>query len=209
MTLSSYLSFVAATVILMAIPGPNVAAVVAASISNGTSAGLRVVLGTASAMVLQLTLVCVGLSSLLAVAGGAFEILRWLGVAYLASLGVRLLLWPGRLATPAEGRRERSDRALVLRGFLVSLTNPKTLLFYGAFFPQFLPAADASGDHSSIAVLTLAVTFLGLAIAMDSIWALLAGWLRPMVREESRVTDRVAGTILLGGALALSITRAK
>lgn len=221
MHLSSYLAFVAATVVLMAIPGPNVAAVMAASIAGGSAAGIRVVMGAATAMLLQLTVVCVGLSSILTVASRGFEALRWAGAAYLAGLGMWMLYRSSRPSRSDSLRHRPSDTTaideerpvpagpLMLRGFLVSLTNPKTLLFFGAFFPQFLPPGGDQAGSRQLAVAALAATFLCIAIIMDSAWALLAGRLRSLVRRESRTPDKVAGALLIGGAIALSATRSK
>jgi len=89
------------------------------------------------------------------------------------------------------------------RGFLVGLTNPKTLLFYGAFFPQFItPAADA-GEQ----LLLLAVTFLAVAIVCDSLWAILAGRLRALLVAHTRLRNRITGGLLVGAGLGLAMAR--
>ncbi len=149
-----YLAFVAATTILMLIPGPNVALIVATSVRGGTRQGLLTVAGTSSAVVVHLALTVVGLAALLGTLGGWFAWVRWIGAAYLVWLGIRQWRAPAPdLGQAAVGLRPRRGRAVFLRGFLVSLTNPKTLLFYGAFFPQFVTAdryrrrpAAARGD---------------------------------------------------------------
>src|SRR6185503_4738205 len=92
MSIELYLAFIAAVVILMAIPGPNVALIVANSVAHGTRFGLLTVLGTSTAMVLQLALTIAGMSALLGNLAWWFEWLRWIGVAYLIYLGLRLWL---------------------------------------------------------------------------------------------------------------------
>src|SRR3990167_4256419 len=106
MTVELHLAFVAACVVLIAIPGPNVALIVANSVAHGVRYGLVTVAGTASAMVLQLALVVLGASTALAVLAGVFDWLSWLGVAYLVWLGGRARRAPpGELAhTQAEAR---------------------------------------------------------------------------------------------------------
>src|SRR5215470_18927841 len=132
-----YLGFVLATTILILIPGPNVSLIMANSIAHGTRYGLLTVIGTSSAIIVQLALTVLGLSATLGILATWFEWVRWIGVAYLLYIGIRQ--WR---AAPVDLTRTRpqprSVRVIALRGFLISLTNPKTLLFYGAFFPQFV-----------------------------------------------------------------------
>jgi homoserine/homoserine lactone efflux protein len=120
-------AFVGATAILMLIPGPNVALIVANSLTFGARAGLVTVAGTSAAMVVQLTIAALGVTALLGALAQAFEILRWIGVAYLVWLGVRAWRAPGK---DLGQTRAVSPRKTFGRGFLVSLTNPKTLAFY-------------------------------------------------------------------------------
>ncbi len=132
-----FLSFVAAVTVLMLIPGPNVALIVANSVAHGARYGLLTVAGTASAMVVQLVFTALGVTGLLQIFGVWFEGLRWMGVCYLVFLGVRLWRAPAVEICPIPPE-PKSARAIYARAFFVSLTNPKTLLFYSAFFPQFL-----------------------------------------------------------------------
>jgi threonine/homoserine/homoserine lactone efflux protein len=170
MSIELYLAFVAATVVLMLIPGPNVAMIVANSVAHGPRYGLVTVAGTGSATVLQLAVTVLGMASLLAALGGWLEWVRWIGVGYLVYLGVRI--WRSApVDLTATGAEPRRARAIFARGFLVSLANPKTLLFYGAFLPQFV--APEAGVGWQLAVLS--VTVLAVAVLVDSGWALLAG----------------------------------
>ena len=200
--LELYLGFVAATVILMLIPGPNVALIVANSVAHGPRYGLLTVAGTASAMVVQLALTALGMTAAMAVLAGWFEWLRWLGVAYLVYLGVKT--WrakPANLAAFAP--QPRAWRAIYLRGFLVSLTNPKTLLFYGAFLPQFVvPYADPV-----MQMMLLSATFLVSAVLLDGGWALLAGRLRPVLAVHGKLRNRISGGFLFGAGLGLALAR--
>ncbi len=129
-----YVAFVLATVILMLIPGPNVSVIVANSVSHGTRYGMLALAGTASATLVQLTLVGFGMAAAMSALADWFGLIRWAGVAYLIVLGIRQ--WRAPVAAPGEAdARPRSLRAIWLRGLVVAATNPKTLLFYGAFFP--------------------------------------------------------------------------
>jgi threonine/homoserine/homoserine lactone efflux protein len=200
MPVELYLGFVLASVILILIPGPNVSLIVANSIAYGTRYGLLTVAGTSSAIVLQLALTALGLTATLRLLAGWFEWVRWVGVAYLLFLGIRQ--W---FAAPVDLTRvrpqPRSFRAIALRGFLISLTNPKTLLFYGAFFPQFL-SHDAP-IAPQVALLSL--TFFVIAAGLDSGWALLAGRVRGVLAIRGRLRNRLSGGFLIGAGIGLAL----
>ena len=138
---------------------------------------------------------------ILASAGRMFEVLRWAGIAYLLLLGCRALR--ARPEPPQSSSQVRCARAAFLRGFAVSLTNPKTLLFYGAFLPQFLdPRRDVS-----LQLLLLSATFLLVAATLDCGWALLAGRLRGVLSLRPRLRNRLAGASLIGAAAGLALMR--
>jgi homoserine/homoserine lactone efflux protein len=202
MHLSLYLGFVLASTILILIPGPNVSLIVANSIAYGTRYGLLTVAGTSSAIVVQLALATLGLTATLDMLAGWFEWVRWVGVAYLLYLGVRQ--WA---AAPVDLTRTRpqprSFRAIAPRGFLISLTNPKTLLFYGAFFPQFV-SADAPIVPQ---VVLLSLTFLAIAGTFDTGWALLAGRVRGVLAIRGRLRNRLSGGFLIGAGIGLALAR--
>ena len=202
MSIELYAAFVVATVVLILIPGPNVALIVANSLAHGPRYGLITVAGTSSAVVLQLACTVLGLTGLLSLLATGFDWLRWAGVAYLVYLGVAAWRAPAvdRGAAPP---RTRSARTMYLRGFFVSLTNPKTLLFYAAFLPQFV---DADGDQGAQLIL-LAVTFLVIAVVLDGAWAVLAHRAGRAVRLSGRVVNRLTGGLLLTAAAGLALAR--
>ena len=203
MPLDLYLAFIAACVVLIAIPGPNVALIVANSVAHGARYGLMTVAGTASAMVLQLALVVLGASALLGMLANLFDWLRWLGVAYLVWLGVRT--WRAAATDLAGTQAEpRSMASIFSRGFAVSLTNPKTLLFYAAFLPQFVGMGDGEATYQ---LLLLAGTFLVVAVLLDGAWALLAGRLRSLLQARARLRNRITGGLLIGAGVGLAFAR--
>ncbi|MGY9107641.1 MAG: LysE family translocator [Alphaproteobacteria bacterium] len=202
MGIELYLTFVAATVALMAIPGPNVALIAATSITHGIRHGLMSVAGTTSAMIVQLALVGAGLNGFLLLMSDWFEVLRWCGALYLVLLGITI--WRSKPSSVNSHKPEpQSHQIMFLRGIFVSLTNPKTLLFYGAFFPQFIaPEGDALKQ-----VLLLAATFIVIAIIIDSIWALTAARLRTSKLIANRFHNRLAGGVLIGAGVGLALAR--
>lgn len=202
MPLPLYLAFVTATVVLILIPGPNVALIVANSVAYGTRYGLLTVAGTTSAIAVHLVITVAGMTTVLATLATIFDALRWLGVAYLVYLGVQAWRAPPIDLTRVPPQ-PRSARAIFGRGVVIGLTNPKTLLFYGAFFPQFI---DPNGDVGRQLVI-LAVTFFVLGGTLDSVWALAAGRARQFIARQGRLRNRLTGSLLIGCALGLAMAR--
>jgi homoserine/homoserine lactone efflux protein len=200
MSLSLFAGFLAATAALMLIPGPNVALIVANSLRFGVRGGLVTVLGTSAAMVVQLAVASLGVTALLGALGQAFGVLRWIGVAYLVVLGVRAWLAP---AGDLPATRAVPPGKTFGRGFVVSLTNPKTLAFYAAFLPQFLDPAAPLGRQMAI----LSATFVATALVVDCGWAVLAGQARGVLVRFGRARNRLTGAVLLGAAVGLALAR--
>ena len=199
-----FIPFVIATIVLGLIPGPNVALTVANALAHGTRYGLLTVAGTSSAMVPQLILTVLGMSAFIAFLADWFDIIRWAGVIYLVYLGVKQWMAPAQDLAHVRPKSQ-SVKEIYGRGFFVSLTNPKTILFYGAFFPQFIsPNADATAQ-----LITLAVTFLIVITIVDSSWALLAGYARRYLLGDSKWTNRISGGFLIAAAALLALIRIK
>jgi len=202
MSLDLYLAFVAASAILILIPGPNVALIVANSVAHGTRFGLLTVSGTSSAVVVHLALTVLGATAILNFLAASFDWLRWAGVVYLVWLGVRA--WRAAPVDLAGTKAQaRSPSLIFARGFLVGLTNPKTLLFYGAFLPQFITPGPNVADQ----LLLLAVTFFVVATVLDGAWAILAGRLRALLTTHARLRNRLTGGLLVGAGLGLALAR--
>ena len=202
MDLSLYLAFVLATSILILIPGPNVSLIVANSVAYGTRYGLLTVAGTSSAVVVQLFITALGMTAMLGALAYWFEWIRWVGVAYLVYIGIKQ--WRAAPIDLTETRPQpKSVRTIYLRGLLVSLANPKTLLFYGAFFPQFITMSASPGAQLAL----LSVTFLAIAAILDGCWALLAGHVRGFLAARGRLRNRISGGLLIGAGFGLAMIR--
>ncbi|HYM31688.1 MAG TPA: LysE family translocator [Candidatus Cybelea sp.] len=197
-----YLAFFAAVTLLMLMPGPNVALIVANSVAYGTRFGLMTVLGTSTAMVVQLAFTAYGMTAALGVLADWFDWVRWVGVAYLVYLGIRQWRAP---ALPAAdiAPKPKSLRAIFARGLLVSLTNPKTLFFYGAFFPQFVDVSKPVAGQLAL----LSATFLGIALTVDTGWSLAAGRVRGYIAAHAKLQNRLSGGLLIGAGLSLALAR--
>jgi threonine/homoserine/homoserine lactone efflux protein len=196
------LAFAATSAVLLAMPGPNVALIVGTSVSHGVRRGLFTVLGTSTAMVLQLGVTALGMATFMTVLAEWFAWLRWAGAGYLVYLGVKTWRSAGAEAVHAAQARP-SLRATFVRGLLVSLTNPKTLLFYGAFLPQFV----SPGDGARRDLLVLSATFVCMAIVMDGTWALLGDRARSALERHRGLTERLSGGLLVSAGAGLALAR--
>ena len=203
MNIELYLAFVLATAILIIIPGPAVSLIVANSLAYGGRRALVTVAGTSSAIVVHLVVLTLGMTSLLLFLAEWFEVLRWLGVAYLIYLGVQQ--WRAKPVALDDQAPFVSSHRLFWQGFVINATNPKTLFFYAAFFPQFIDPALPGLTQ----MLILSVTFVVVATLLDGCWALLGGHLRQFLRDRKRalLRNRVTGSLLIGAGVGLALAR--
>lgn len=203
MLLSTWLLYVAAVFVLTVTPGPSVLMCVSTAVNLGPRKALITSLGSTSAIVGLMTLSALGLGALLAASETLFTALKWAGAAYLAYLGVRALLAPASDIRVSGGAVAGGGR-LFGQGFLVGLSNPKALLFFGALFPQFLnPAAPQLPQF-----LVLGATFVFFELGWLTVYALSAAraqrWLQQP--QRARQFNRLTGAVFLlaAGLLATS-----
>jgi len=204
MSLELYLAYVLACILITIIPGPTVTLIIANSLTHGTRAGLLNVAGTQLGLAVMLGVLLVGLSSIIATMGWWFDWVRIAGAVYLIWLGWKLLRANagfgeiGRTPTPRGG--------FFLQGLLVLMSNPKALLWFGAFIPQFV---DPSGNYVGQIVL-LGVTAMATAAITDGAYALLGGRTgRFMSTRRIRIASQLSGLFLIGGGVWLAFTRAR
>src|ERR1700721_186219 len=191
MSLQVYLAFVAACIALALLPGPVVTLVIANGLRHGTRAALTNIAGVQVGLAIVIGIVAIGLTSLMATMGYWFDWVRFAGAAYLIWLGIKLI------RAPVEGVKADAPPpprgGFFLQGLLVLLSNPKVLVFFGAFIPQFM---DMSKDHVSQVTL-LGVTFMVTAGITDAIYALLAGRARKFFSaRRTRLLSRVSGGVV-------------
>ena len=192
---SSLLLFVTGGAILLMIPGPAVMYVVSRSIGHGRAAGLVSVMGIVVGTLFHVVAATLGLSALLASSALAFQFVKYLGAAYLIYLGIRTLLRDdAQLLQAANGDRRLLH--IFAQGVLVNLLNPKTVLFFLAFLPQFV---DPSRGHPTLQIFQLGVLFALMGRCSDSVWAVLAGTVADRFRASARL--RRAQRNVSGGAL--------
>jgi len=197
-----YLGYVLACIAIVIVPGPTVTVVIANSLRHGARAGLINVAGTQAGLAIMLAVLAAGLHVIVASLAQVFDVVRLAGAAYLVWLGLKLWRSDGTLAH-ATGRG-RANGSFFWQGLVVILSNPKALLFFGAFIPQFI-----STSGSAIAqTLVLGATFMAVATVLDGSYALLAGGAgRLLSRTRVRVLEMVSGTCLIGGGIWLALLR--
>ena len=210
MSAQLYLAYVAACFAIVIVPGPTVTLIIANSLRHGARAGLLNVAGTQLGLAVMITILCVGLASIIATIGVWFDWVRLAGAAYLVWLGGKLLRAPGTLDQPggasAPPSPPRPRSGFFLQGFLVILSNPKALLFFGAFIPQFV---DPNGNAARQVVL-LGAIFMAVATLCDGAYAVLVGRLGlALSGRRVRLASRLSGGLLVGGGLWLALVRAR
>ncbi|HZT26874.1 MAG TPA: LysE family translocator [Pseudolabrys sp.] len=193
-------AFLLITAILVIVPGPIVTLVIATGASRGIRAALQTVIGTTLGNAALLACIALGVNWILRTSAEVFDYLRWAGAAYLVWLGVQV--WRGAGRT---GKALPRAHVQAWRGFVVAISNPKTIAFFTAFLPQFIdPALPATRQL----IVMCAVTVV-LAGCCDAAWAVAAGlgraWL--MKPRHNLWLGRVSGAVLIGGGLWLSLQR--
>jgi threonine/homoserine/homoserine lactone efflux protein len=205
MSLQVYLAFIAACIALALLPGPIVTLLIANGLRHGTRAALTNIAGVQLGLVIALTVVAIGLTSLMATMGYWFDWVRFAGAAYLVWLGIKLIRSPVE-GVSADAPPPPPRGGFFLQGFVVALSNPKLLVFFGAFLPQFM---DMSKDHVSQVAL-LGVTFMVIAGLTDATYALLAGRARKFFSaRRTRPLSRISGGFMVGGGVWLALIRAR
>jgi threonine/homoserine/homoserine lactone efflux protein len=201
MTASTYLLYLAAILLLIVTPGPTMLMCISNALNHGPARAMRSVAGALTASLAVMGLSALGLGALLATSITAFTIVKVAGALYLIWLGIRTLRSRG-LAIDQAG--SGTPRSLFLQGLFVGISNPKAVLFFAAFFPQFIDAGQAFLPQFA----TLAVTFVvGDGVAL-TLCAVSVGRLAPWLRSTAAVRwiNRVCGGLfaLLGGLLLFS-----
>jgi threonine/homoserine/homoserine lactone efflux protein len=196
-----YIAFIAVSLGVLVFPGPSILLIVANSLQRGRRVGLYTVAGGLVAMAAQLVIALAVLTSLVESVAGSFLWVRWAGAAYLVYLGAQR--WRGVPHSHVRGNRSRNYGSAVVEGFIVALTNPGTMLFFVAFFPQFL----LSEQPVAAQLFLLAGTFLILTVIVDIAYALLAARVGESLDQPTRARDRnrLAGGLLIAAAAVLAL----
>jgi len=205
---SQLLFFMGAALALLLIPGPAVLYITARSASQGRVAGLVSVLAIESANFVQAVAAALGLSAILLSSALAFDVVKYLGAAYLIYLGIRKLL-AGDNGAENEAVKQESLSRIYWQGFAVNILNPKTALFFFAFLPQFVDPAKGNVTGQT---LLLGAIFVGMALITDSLFALVASSLAGRLNGNKRFQKGqryFAGLVYVGLGITTALTGAK
>ena len=204
MPIEQWLAFVAASAVLVAIPGPTVLLVVSYALGHGRRSAVATVAGVALGDTTAVLASLLGLGALLAASATLFTALKWIGAAYLIYLGIRLWRAPVSADGLPPAAPARPGR-IFLHAYGVTALNPKGIVFFVAFLPQFV---DRSGDLLQQLVL-LAATFVVIATINATGYALLASTARRAVRRPAvqRAVNRTGGAFLVGAGLLTLLWR--
>lgn len=205
MSLTVVAAFIAACILLGLTPGPNMSLIVANTLASGLKSGLITLAGAGLGLSILITLAAVGMSSVMVLMADWFDVVRWVGALYLLVLGARQLWnWWRRRESGLPPPPARSSSSVFLQGLIVSLSNPKVILFLGAFLPQFI---DATRDPVP-QLMVLAVLFVVTLILVDIAYTVAIAKARATL-DPRRLSalDGVAGALLMVGGLVLATAR--
>lgn len=204
MSLSLWLTYLIATIVLSVTPGPGVFSSLSSGLNHGFRMGVWNGVGMQAANFVLICIVSVGLGAMLLASEGLFTLVKWIGVAYLVYLGI--VTW----RSPAQAFRQEKDDAhtakdVFLKGFLVNITNPKGIIFYVAILPQFI---DVQRPQAVQYAILAATTLLVDLVVMSGYTALAAKVLRVM-RDPSRLrwVNRTLGGAFVAAGVALASFR--
>jgi RhtB (resistance to homoserine/threonine) family protein len=204
--------FCVAVFLLNVTPGPDTAYIVGRSVAQGRSAGLISALGISTGCCVHALACAFGLTALLAASATAFTVVKFVGAIYLVYLGTRLIFakterTPAEAAVTAPARTAaapRPLRQLFLQGFWTNVLNPKVVLFFVSFFPQFV---STESSHKALAFLALGVVF----VLMSTVWNSFVAWIAGSVTRRfsgkpgvKKWLDRTVGTAFVGLGLKLA-----
>jgi threonine/homoserine/homoserine lactone efflux protein len=203
------LGFALACVVLNLLPGPGMLFIIARGVVGGRSAGVVSALGMASGTAVHTIAAALGLSALLAAAPAALDVVRVAGAGYLLYLAVDAVRSAKRSVVVASGRRQRTLRRIYLSAILTNLANPKVVLFYLAFVPQFI---TAGGWPTMTQILVLGGVLIVIGLIMDSAVGVAAGMCSALLQGHppiQRWIKRASAVIFAGLGVRLLVAEAQ
>lgn len=207
--LAQLTTFLVASILFIQVPGPSLLFTIGRALTVGRSDALWSVVGNALGLFVQVLGVTLGLGALVAASAAAFTVLKLVGAVYVVWLGIQAIRHRGdaraALLSADGGARRTSPGASVRTGFVVGATNPKTIVFFAAFLPQFVNESAAAGPQ----LLLLGMVFAVMAVASDSVWVLVASRAREWFATEPKRLDRMGaagGVMMIGLGATLATT---
>ena len=199
--------FLTAGILLNLTPGPDTAYILGRSIAQGREAGVASALGICVGSIFHTCAAALGLSAILATSAVAFSAIKLLGGAYLVFLGIKMILDRRKQLSLPSNFRRRTSTAAFRQGVVTNVLNPKVVLFFLAFLPQFI---DPASNAKVLAFLTLGLTF----VTTGTIWCLILAWFASAFSERLRANEtigqwlsRAAGALFVFLGLRLATTK--
>ncbi len=200
------LTFSLASLLLLAVPGPSALFVISRSLTLGCRAGVVTVVGNAGGVYLQVIAVAFGIGAIVEQSVAAFTIVKLAGAGYLVYLGVQSLRHRQSLVASLHSAVEpKATRRILRDGFVVGVTNPKSVIFFTAVLPQFI---SRSASDIPIQLLLLGAIFIALALVADSVWAMAAGMARSWLARSPRRLELIGGAgglVMIGIGVGLAV----
>jgi threonine/homoserine/homoserine lactone efflux protein len=207
-TTSQLLAFALASILFIQVPGPSLLFTIGRALTVGRRAALLSVLGNALGLIAQIVAVALGLGAIVAASAAAYTVLKIIGACWVVWLGIQAIRHRGdaRIALALGERHQERTSAALRTGFIVGATNPKTIVFFVAFLPQF---TNASAGHVGAQVALLGALFAVMAVASDSVWALAASRARDWFARKPQRLDAMGaagGVMMIGLGATLATT---
>ncbi|AIY39441.1 Homoserine/homoserine lactone efflux protein [Collimonas arenae] len=200
----SWLSFIATSLLIILTPGQDMVLVISRTLSGGTRAGIVTAAGVSTGLLVHTVLAALGVGALLQASEWLFTALKLVGALYLLYLGITLLRSSGELSLASIRGAPASTLRTFAQGALSNASNPKIVLFYLAFLPQFVPA---NATHPMLSLFVLGATFAGLTFLVKGPVALFAGLLSASIHRNPRILTRIhrtSGIVLLALGVRLA-----
>jgi threonine/homoserine/homoserine lactone efflux protein len=202
-TSSQWIAFLVASILFIQVPGPSLLFTIGRALTVGRREALLSVVGNGLGVTMQVLLVAVGLGAVVAASATAYSVIKVVGAAYVIWLGIQAIRHRGEARQALETEAPAASGHALRIGFVVGVTNPKTILFFVAFLPQF---TNTAAGHVSLQMAVLGLVFGVMAICSDSVWALLASKARDWFARQPRRLDHLGaagGTMMVGLGVTL------
>jgi threonine/homoserine/homoserine lactone efflux protein len=204
---NQWIAFLVASILFIQVPGPSVLFMLSRALTVSLRDALISVVGNGLGLVTQVVLVALGLGAVVAASATAYTVLKVVGVAYVIYLGIQAIRHRSEARHALlEGTPEPEGRGRALgTGFVVGVTNPKTIVFFVAFLPQFTSGSAPAGPQLAL----LGLVFGAMAVTSDSIWAILAGKARQWFARKPTRLDHLGvagGVMMIGLGATLAVT---
>jgi RhtB (resistance to homoserine/threonine) family protein len=206
MNLHTWLIFAGSVILLTASPGPNALLALSHGVKHGLKNTFATICGSLLAFIILMVASLAGIGAIMASSVWMFETIRWLGAAYLIYLGVKM--WrstPKEIVADEIEPSDKSKIALFRKGFLVAISNPKIIIFFASFFPQFINPAYPQLQQMVI----LGVTFVSLELSWQLLYAgggnKISAWINTPKRQQ--IIDRVSGSLFIAAGTLLLFSK--